>query len=467
MPRVFVVDDDRTVFALIRRALKDRGVEILTAENAEAGLPKLRDERPDVLLLDIVMPGMSGIEAAKKVREIDAKLPVVFITSSEESEVAIEAMQVGGFDYLTKPLAPRDVRDVVDRALESRRLMHEPVRLAPDDGATKDDAMIGRSPGMIEAYKKIARVAEQDVAVLIRGASGAGKELAARAVYQHSRRSEQQFLAVNCAALSDTLLESELFGHEQGAFTGAERRRIGKFEQCDGGTIFLDEVGDMSAATQSKMLRLLQEQTFERLGGEETVHVDVRIVAATNCNLEEMIHTGRFRLDLFHRLNAFEIQLPPLSERGDDLEMLVEHFIRRFNETLEKNVQGVAESALDLLKAYEWPGNVRELQTAVRKALLTASGSVLTPECFPEEVRSPGTKVYRLDGAETGELDRMIDEQLTGESDDIYAVVNDWMQKRLLTRVLTACDGNQTQAARRLGISRSGFRKKLKELGLA
>ena len=358
---------------------------MLTAEAPAEGLALAEAHRPDVIVLDMQLPGASGLDVFRKLRALDARTPVIFITGKSTTDTAIEAMKLGAYDYLFKPVELSQLRQVIDRAVALSRLAHVPAVVA-EGGAVDEraDAIIGRCPAMQEVYKAIGRVAPQDVTVLILGETGTGKELVARAIYQHSRRAGGPFLAINCAAIPENLLESELFGHEKGAFTGADRRRIGKFEQCNGGTLFLDEVGDMAPLTQAKMLRLLQEQKFERLGGNETVTTDVRVLAATNQDLEALVAQGKFRQDLYYRLSVFTIRLPPLRERGDDLLLLVQHYLRRFNRELGKDVQTVAPEALEVLRQYPWPGNVRELQSALKQALLRASGSVLMPEFLPE-----------------------------------------------------------------------------------
>jgi two-component system nitrogen regulation response regulator GlnG len=324
---------------------------------------------------------------------------------------------------------------------------------------------------MLEVYKQIGRVAAQDVTVIITGESGTGKELIARAIYQHSHRVGECFMAVNCAALTDTLLESELFGHEKGAFTGADRRRIGRFEQCDKGTIFLDEVGDMSPATQSKVLRLLQEQTFERVGGHETISVDVRLISATNRDLDQMIADDEFRLDLYHRLNGFEIQLPALREREGDLELLVDHFLKRFNRQLNKKITSVSPEALSLMKSYTWPGNIRELQTAIRRAMLMATGPTIVPETLPVEVRenlpiAPASPAANGGGDPGVDLGRFVDRLVSQGSENLYQESLQMMERYLIARVLRETHGNQSQAARRLGITRGSLRNKMRDLGI-
>jgi two-component system nitrogen regulation response regulator GlnG len=467
---ILVIDDDRTVLRLVEKTFEDTDIIVHTAATAEDGLNSLQRHAPDVLLLDIMLPEMNGLEMARKVREIDAKLPIIFVTASDDSDDAIEAMKLGAYDYLLKPLDKEKVRELISRALENRRMMQSPVLLPESGKETEDgDVLVGRSPGILEVYKQIGRVAAQDVTVLIRGESGTGKELIARAIYQHSHRNSGCFLAVNCAALSDTLLESELFGHEKGAFTGADRRHIGKFEQCNGGTIFLDEIGDMSPSTQAKVLRLLQEQKFERVGGTETIQTDVRIISATNADLEQMIDKGEYRLDLFHRLNAFEIKLPPLRQRGDDIPLLVEHFLSRFNKALGKNVTAISSEAMEAMMRYSWPGNIRELQSVIRRAILMATGPVIVPELLPREVVAGGepTPGAVVSGEGSNEFEVFLREREQARSLNLYAEALEWMERILITRVLNRTEGNQSRAAEILGITRGSLRHKIRALGLS
>jgi two-component system nitrogen regulation response regulator GlnG len=311
-------------------------------------------------------------------------------------------------------------------------------------------------------------VAGQDVTVLITGETGTGKELVARALYQHSARADGPFLAINCAALSEPLLESELFGHERGAFTGAEHQRIGKFEQCSGGTIFLDEVGDMSLLTQGKVLRLLQEQTFERLGGSETIHADVRLLAATNQDLQTLMEHGRFRKDLYYRLNVFPLYLPPLRERGDDLSLLTHHYVRRFSRELGKDIQSVTPEAMTRLGRHDWPGNVRELQSALKQAVLQATGSVLLADFLPANLGADSDRggPQAAEGADESSVQQFVAARLAVGSTELYAESLRWLERRLLTQVLQHTGGNQRQAARILGITRGSLRNKLRELGI-
>ena len=322
---------------------------------------------------------------------------------------------------------------------------------------------------MQEVYKAIGRVAPQDVTVLIRGESGTGKELVARAVYQHSSRHKGQFLAVNCAAIPDALLESELFGHEKGAFTGADQRRIGKFEQCSGGTLFLDEIGDMSPLVQSKVLRVLQSQQFERVGGNQTISTDVRVIAATNRPLEKMVEEGEFRSDLYYRLSGFTIQLTPLRERLEDLVPLLENYLTLFSRELHKDVHGIAPEAMDVLTNYKWPGNVRELQNVLKQTLLRSAGPVIIPDFIPERVRHPQPETVPSGGedASATDLKQFVDERLNQDSTNLYAETLEFMDRYLVTQVLRVCEGNQSKAARMLGITRGCLRSKVRALGVS
>jgi two-component system nitrogen regulation response regulator GlnG len=469
MPVLLVVDDESTILLAFRRAFRETAIEVLTAQSAGEGLGLARAHHPDVVVLDVQLPDTTGLELFHHLRDLDARCPIIFITGKSTTDTAIEAMKVGAFDYLLKPLELADLRQVLDRAFALSRLVRVPAVLAElepvDDRA---DAIIGRCATMQEVYKAIGRVAGQDVTVLVQGESGTGKELVARAIYQHSRRAAGAFLAVNCAAIPDPLLESELFGHEKGAFTGADRQRIGKFEQCSGGTIFLDEVSDLSPLAQSKMLRILQEQKFERLGSNETIQADVRVLAATNQELETLVACGRFRQDLFYRLSVFSISLPSLRERGGDLPLLVQHFLHRFKQELGKEVQAVSPDALALLRRYPWPGNVRELQSVLKQALLQATGPMLLPEFLPTSVRKRDTqlKARAADTFADPVVRQFIEEQLTAGSETLYGETLRRVERQLLMQVLQHTAGNQLQASRILGITRGCLRNRIRELGI-
>jgi nitrogen regulation protein NR(I) len=468
MAHVLLIDDDVTIIPeQVRQAFSRPHDRVEVARTGAAGLDRVQAETPDVILLDLRLPDQSGLEVYEHIREIDARIPVIFITVAKSAEAAIDAMKRGAYDYLFKPLDLNELRRVVGEALDVSRRMREPTVLAestPDSDV--EGAIIGTCPAMREVYKAIGRVTAQNVPVLITGESGTGKELVARAVYQHGERSKAPFLALNCAAIPEQLLESELFGHEKGAFTGADRRRIGKFEQVSGGTLFLDEIGDMPPALQGKLLRVLQEQAFERVGGNETIRCDVRLVAATHRDLVTWSAEGKFRPDLYYRLSVFTIHLPALRERGEDLPLLVRHFVRRFGRELGREIQDVAPEALDRLRRYSWPGNIRELQSVLKQALLQAGGSVLLPTFLPEFTPSKDRSSPTDSAAETLRLEAFIDGQLGPDADDIYAAAHLEVDRLLLTRVLKYTDGNQHHAARLLGIARQTLRQKLRELGL-
>lgn len=466
LPKVLVVDDDRAVLHMVQKCLTG-DAEVLMVRSAEEALAMISKTHPDVVLLDITLPGQSGLEVFQQIQTFDRRLPVVFITNDASSETTIEAMQLGAYDFVVKPLDLPQLRQLVAKALETRRLMNVPVAIPVGDGSLGEgDVFLGRSPRMSEVFKSIGRVAGQSVTVLIRGESGTGKELVARALYQHSTRRDQPFMAVNCAALPDTLLESELFGHEKGAFTGADRRRIGKFEQCSGGTLFLDEVGDMSPLVQGKVLRLLQEQRFERIGGNETIQTNVRLIAATNRDLEMMVEGNEFRADLLYRLNGVTIFLPPLRTRLEDVPLLLQHYLTRASRDLNKSqIEGISPEALEILVKYEWPGNVRELQSVVRQTVLQTTGPVVVPEFLPAEVRgmssSAADKSTTIDGLPMSDLREFVEGQLTTEATDLYAKTVEMMERFLFTRVLQATEGNQSRAAEILGITRGKVRDRI------
>jgi DNA-binding NtrC family response regulator len=467
MPTLLVVDDEPAILHAFRRAFQGPALDMLTAESATEGLALAETRHPDVVILDIQLPDMNGMEALRRLRALDARALVIFITGKSTTDTAIEAMKSGAFDYLLKPLELTQLRQAVDRAFAISRLMRVPAVVATEESVDdRADAIIGRCAAMQEVYKAIGRVAGQDVTVLIAGASGTGKELVARALYGHSRRATGPFLAINCAAIPDHLLESELFGHEKGAFTGADRRRIGKFEQCSGGTLFLDEVADMSPLTQSKLLRILQEGSFERLGGNETVHADVRILAATNQDLHAAVAAGRFRDDLYYRLSVFNIHLPSLRERGEDLILLIQHYLRRFNKELNRQVEGVAPDALIALRRYPWPGNVRELQSVLKQSLLQATGPVLVSDFLPRHFLDLESRTDIREADSDFYWQQFIQEQIQAGSGNLYEESLRRMERFLITNVLTHTGGNQVQAAKLLGITRGSLRTKVRDLGI-
>jgi two-component system nitrogen regulation response regulator GlnG len=472
MASVLLIDDDPVIIQdQMTHVLGPQGMRIEVAHTAAEGLRQIAAQPPDVILLDVHLPDLPGLEVYQRIRQIDARIPVIFVTWAATADTAIEAMKDGAYDYLFKPLDLARLRSVVAQALELGRFMREPALVAEMPPAEDyGDAIIGRCPAMAEVYKAIGRVAAQNVIALITGESGTGKELVARAIYQHSMRARSPFLAINCAAIPENLLESELFGHEKGAFTGADRKRIGKFEQCSGGTLFLDEIGDMPLATQAKILRLLQDQSFERVGGNETVRTDVRVIAATHRDLKAWSAEGKFRPDLYYRLSVFTIPLPALRERGDDLPMLIQHFLRRFSRELGREVREIAPKALELLRGYSWPGNIRELQGVLKQALLQATGTLLIPAFLPEFLRTPPDSTPGKEteaAAEDFSFETFILRRLEEGTTALSTEAHQQLDRLLMRMALRHTGGNQVQAARMLGISRQTLRVKARELGLS
>jgi DNA-binding NtrC family response regulator len=467
MAHLLLIDDDAVfVPQQVRQAFPAPAYRVVVAQNGNHGVELVRRAPPDVVLLDLHLADRPGLEVYRSIRAIDARIPVIFIATAKTADAAIETVKHGAFDYLHKPLDLGQLQRVVTDALEVAR-MRLPVRLAEVPAFPEaDGAMLGASPRMLDIYKAIGRVAAQDVTVLITGESGTGKELVARAIYQHSARSSAPFLALNCAAIPENLLESELFGHERGAFTGADRRRIGKFEQCNGGTVLLDEIGDMPLALQAKILRLLQDQTFERLGGNETIRTDVRLIASTHRDLRVRAAEDKFRPDLYYRLGVFTIHLPPLRDRLEDLPILVQHYLRRFSTELGREVREIAPEALARLRAYTWPGNIRELQSVLRQALLRASGAVLLPGFLPEltSVSLPGRPSTPSEAL--FDLERFIRQRLAPATHDLSAETHREVDRLLMTLALEFTHGNHRDASKLLGISRQTMRVKLRALGL-
>ncbi|WP_165245410.1 sigma-54-dependent transcriptional regulator [Paludisphaera soli] len=474
MGRLLLIDDEPALIARqVRQAFPAPEHVVEVAASGAEGLDLVRRSPPDVVLLDLHLPDASGFEVFRAIRNLDARIPVVFITVARTADAAIEAMKQGAYDYLFKPLDLHRLREIVEGALDVSRRMRTPTVVAEDNESDAEGAIVGSCPAMLEVYKAVGRVAAQDVPVLITGESGTGKELVAQAIYQHGPRARLPFLALNCAAIPENLLESELFGHEKGSFTGADRRRIGKFEQCNGGTIFLDEIGDMPLSLQGKILRLLQEQAFERVGGDETIHTDVRLIAATHRDLKAWSREGRFRADLYYRLSVFSLALPPLRDRGDDLRILVRHFLRRLSAEMGREVREVAPETLDRLRRHPWPGNVRELQSTLKQALLQASGPILLPRFLPESfgepaptpAPAPAAVAVAAEGAGAG-LSVALHGGFRDDDRDVYAEIHRELDRLLLPAAMQFARGSQHQAALLLGIARQTLRQKLKQLGL-
>jgi two-component system, NtrC family, nitrogen regulation response regulator GlnG len=463
MPTLLVIDDEQSVRYSFRRVFEGDQTRVLTAATAAEGLQQLREQTPDVVVLDLQLPDRSGLDVFQEIQRLDPKRPVIFITAHGTTDTAIEAMKGGAFDYLVKPVDLERLSQLLERAFEAARLMHVPAVLPAEESG---DRIIGHSTVMQEMSKAIGRIAPQNVNVLIQGESGSGKELVARALYHHSRRSDRPFLAINCAAIPETLLESELFGHEQGAFTGAQRRRIGKFEQVNGGTLFLDEIGDMSAALQAKMLRVLQEQRFERLGGNESLQTNVRVLTATNHNLEEAVAQERFRKDLYYRLKVVTIEVPPLRARLDDVPELAHHFLFRFDRELNMDLRGFAPETLELLQHYSWPGNVRELQSAIKQAMLRATGHILLPEFLPAEIRGGPPAAPPSSPEAHFDLEALIESLLRRDPKNVYQGVEEAVERVLFARVLQHTQGHLGRACEVLGLNRTTLRHKLRTLGV-
>lgn len=472
MPKLLVIDDESPILFSIEQVFEGRHIEVFCANTAEQGLRLFAEEHPDTVLLDIRLGGSSGLDLFKQLRQLDPRVLVIFITGHGTTDTAIEAMKLGAYDYLVKPLDVTQLRHTVSQALAISKLMHQPA-IVEESGKPDSlpDRLIGTGPMMQAACKQIGRVAPQDVYVLISGESGTGKELVARALYQHSRRSQAPFLAINCAAIPESLLESELFGHEGGAFTGADRRRIGKFEQSHGGTIFLDEIGDMPPNTQAKILRLIQEGQFQRLGGNETIAVNVRIIAATNQDLPSLIEQGRFRKDLYYRLRGVTIHLPPLRQRKEDIPELAHHFLFRFNREIGTTVQSISPEALVILEDYAWPGNVRELQSVIREALIASAGTTLLPDFLPPEVRASGAAELPMDLPAHPQIDwqtlaAFVEASIAAGESDVYRRALVYFDRMLISRAMASAGGQQNHAAEILGLSRVTLRAKIRGLHL-
>ncbi len=460
---VLVVDDDPQVRAGFEKILTEEGHAVLTASTGEAALAAVRARQPDLVIMDVRMPGMSGLEAFAAMHAHDPRLPVIIMTAYGTTETAIEATRLGAFDYILKPFDIPEILKLIDQALEASRCMRSRVELDVVPEAAAGEALIGKSRPMQEVYKAIGRVAPTDATVLIRGESGTGKELVARALYQYSQRADRSFLVINCVAIPETLLESELFGYEKGAFTGAVNRRVGKFEQANGGTVFLDEIGDMPFSIQAKILRLLQEKRLERLGGRETIPVDVRIIAATNRDLEAALAEGRFREDLYFRLKVVTIWLPPLRERLEDIPQLAEYFLARFSREMGLSNPGLPPESASLLKSYHWPGNVRELANVIQKALIFSRGYPIRPEDITQAIGGEGgARPGEVLGEET--LRHWVRQVILTKGDQAANLFDDSLDvlgRLLVSEALEITGGNRSKAAKLLGLSRPTLLSKI------
>jgi nitrogen regulation protein NR(I) len=464
---ILIIDDDDQLRKSFTKLLNEEGYSVQSAASGEAGLRIVREKLPDLVILDVRLPGMSGLDTFKAIHAIDQRVPAIIMTAFGTTETAIQATQMGAFDYVLKPFDIPEMLNNIKHALEAGRFMRSTVAVDGKPGESTQDAIIGRSPAMQKVYKAIGRVSATDATVLIRGESGTGKELAARAIFQHSLRSQRPFLVINCVAIPDTLLESELFGYEKGAFTGATHRRVGKIEQASGGTIFLDEIGDMPFNLQAKMLRLLQEKSIERLGGRETIPVDVRIIAATNRDLESLITQGQFREDLYYRLKVITIWLPPLSQRTEDIPLLTEYFTSRFSQELGTDNPGLDKDAMGALQQRNWPGNVRELANTLQKALIFNRG---TPIAMSDIAQAAGmdSEIPQTNAGSAEEAIRQwARRQIMSQTEDnVFEACMDHFASLMITEALNVTDGNRSRAAKLLGLSRPTLHSKIEKYNL-
>ncbi|HAK58980.1 MAG TPA: two-component system response regulator [Nitrospiraceae bacterium] len=465
--RVLIVDDEESVRWVLKKSLEKEGFGIALAKDAAEALERIASGDIAVALMDIRMPGMSGLEALEAIRNQGRDITVIIMTAQATMQNAIAAMRHGAFEYITKPFDLDEVTILVRKALEIRRLSLEVDALRAEVREKYEGGLVGTSSSMQEIYKTIGRVADSDATVLIHGESGTGKELVARAIHYHSSRTGRPLIAVNSTAIPSELLESELFGHEKGAFTGAIGRKVGKFEAASGGTLFLDEIGDMDLQLQGKLLRVLQEKEFERVGGTDPIKTDVRVIAATHHNLEKAVRAKQFREDLFYRLNVIQINIPPLRKRKEDIAPLSEFFIQKHYSGPAGSSKALTPETLKILKAYDWPGNVRELENAMQRAITLFPGDKIFPDSLPPQIFEPGHGVALSFESFLEEKLADLVERMGGlDSGDIYSLVLQRVEKPLITLVLKKTDGNQVRAANLLGINRNTLRKKIKELGI-
>lgn len=469
MRNILLVDDDDQLRSSFYNLLTAEGYEVRAAASGEAALRMAEEEMPDVVIMDVRMPGMDGLATLRVLREREPRLPVIIMTAYSTTDAAIEATKLGAFDYILKPFDIPDVLDLVGKAFEAGRMMRERVVFSEEHEEPAADVLVGKSRAMHQVYKAIGRVAQTDALVLLRGESGTGKELVARAVYQHSLRSGRPFSIVNSVAIPETLLESELFGYERGAFTGAASRRIGKIEQAHGGTVFLDEIGDMPISVQGKLLRLLQEKQIERLGGNDLISVDVRIIAATNRDLEAAVAAGRFREDLFYRLNVVTLHLPPLRERKEDIPLLVSHFVSRLCSEMEIPAPGITPQAMARLTDHMWPGNVRELRNLLQKLLIFNRGSPVSAEDVVRALDTGGAapEVSVAGSVATPALEEYVRRFLDKSAgENAFDALMDEMGALVIKEALALCGGNRSRTARMLGLSRPTLLAKIDKYGV-
>lgn len=462
--RILLIEDDTSTASALLDVLANEGYAVETIERGEQGLARAVAIPFDLVLTDLKLPGLNGLQLTERLHAAKPRLPIILMTAHGTTETAIQATKLGAYEYLIKPFEAEELLDVVAAALAHSRLMSEPVEIGSPDSL--GCAVVGRSKVMQKVYKEIGRVAGTPATVLIRGATGTGKELVARALYQHSQRSSNPFIAVNCAAIPETLLESELFGHERGSFTGAHSRRIGRFEQANAGTIFLDEIGDLNPNTQSKLLRVLQERCIQRLGGDETLPVDVRVLAATHRDLEAAIAEREFREDLFYRLSVVTIRLPALCDRREDIPDLIKFFIRRYAKEFGAETASIQPESVSFLQSQAWPGNVRELENVIRQALLLARPFAITLDHVKRVLATSQTPPPLFSHAHAAYIRELLGRVQRGEERDALARMIAEMEPELYAQAIRLADGNQAKAARWLGVTRLKMREKLQQFGL-
>ncbi|TWI74145.1 two-component system nitrogen regulation response regulator GlnG [Desulfobotulus alkaliphilus] len=469
MAHILIIDDDDQLRTSFQRLLTAEGFQVSTAASGEAGLRFIGEKIPDLVIVDIQMPGKNGLEVFAIIHDNHPRLPVIIMTAFGTTESAIEATKAGAFDYILKPFDIPEMLTLIGKALDAGKFMKTQISSGEDSEppVTVNEAIIGRSPAMQQVYKAIGRVTATEATVLIRGESGTGKELVASAIYQHSSRSDKPFQIINCVAIPETLLESELFGYEKGAFTGAVQRRMGKIEQANGGTVFLDEIGDMPLSLQSKLLRLLQERSIERIGGRDTIPVDVRIIAATNRNLEQAIEEGIFREDLYYRLNVVSLTLPPLRERKGDISLLTDYFLHRFAMESGMENPGISDEARGRLEQYDWPGNIREFGNVLHKAIIFNRGMPVAAEDLDMGNPPPLNDTTR----KTPDLEDGIRQWIRaglekGESTSFFDETMDTCARLMVSEALKFTGGNRSQAARLLGMSRPTLHARIDKYNL-
>ncbi len=463
--KILVIEDDPLESTLFHKLLTQKKYQTTLVAEAESGKKLALEQHFDLIITDFHLPGMSGLDFIRQVHPQRSHLPIILMTADGTVELAIEATKSGAFDYLLKPFNPPTFFETIEKALQASRFMFKKVSIGETlaSASTSGPVMLGRCRSMQEIYKEIGRVAALPVTVLIRGETGTGKELIARAIYQHSDRSSKPFIAVNCAAIPETLLEAELFGAEKGAYTGAHARRIGRFEQANGGTIFLDEVGEISLSTQAKLLRVLQERKVQRIGGNEEISIDVRLIAATNRNLEKAIEERHFREDLFYRLSVMALRVPTLRDRKEDIPQIARHFLKRYAHEFGIDSPSISDEAIEFLKNHPWPGNIRQLENTIRKALLEARSFTVQP--YHLHIPSDETVIeispQPKEKKSHSWIEKLLNESLDKPEGSLYQEVIAAVEKELFHKVLEKLNGNQAKASRLLGISRLTLRQKL------